>query len=626
MSSSLAEHLIVADALAMAHEPSECAVTVPGESDPRTILKPFPSPEDWRDQWIYFLMVDRFNNPAAQPRSQWDSCATKRQGGNFEGIREQLGYIRDLGAGAIWLTPVLKNRQGPNNESHHGYGIMDFLTVDPGFGTTPGQAEAEFIRLVDEAHARGLYVILDVVINHAGDVFAYDVNGVPCGEADWSDTLRTIYWRDAGGNARQDWPLLPAPKNVSPDAGIWPAEFQQNEWFRRQGKSPANVDLRGDFSILKEFHTDFTDTYGDKPVWNLLIQAYQCVIAKYDVDGFRIDTLKHVERECALTFCNAMREYALSIGKRNFFMFGENKSDNEEVLAEYTGRYMSDEAGRTGADAALDFPLQWKLGPVAKGFESPACLEDLFNLRKKVQDEKHVVSSHGEASRFFVTFLDNHDDYNRFLYPRDGGDYSRQLTLAVGCLFGLQGIPCLYYGTEQGLQGTQELYGEAYDPNRDHKPEHVREALWGKNNAFDRNHSLYQEFQKIAQVRNEEAALRYGRQYFRPVSGNNADFGFSKDKGGAIAFSRILNRREVLVVANTSTVSTFSGWAVVDSRLHDDSSPFQIAYSNHGTAGTPALTSGSVRFYDRNNHASDGWARRLPIQLAPMEIQIITQA
>lgn len=71
----------------------------------------------------------------------------------------------------------------------------------------------------------------------------------------------------------------------------------------------------------------------------------------------------------------------------------------------------------------------------------------------------------------------------------DGRDYSKQLTLAIGCLFGLQGIPCLYYGTEQGLQGTRELYAQTIE----NKPEHVREALWGKPNAFDASHTLYKE-------------------------------------------------------------------------------------------------------------------------------------
>ena len=137
-------------------------VTLADQDEPKVITKPFPSPTDWRDHWIYFLMIDRFNNLAAPPREPWDHETGERQGGSFNGVREKLAYLKDLGVGAIWLTPVLKNRQ--SESSHHGYGIMDFLQVDPRLGTRPEQAEAEFIGLVDEAHARGLYVILDVVI------------------------------------------------------------------------------------------------------------------------------------------------------------------------------------------------------------------------------------------------------------------------------------------------------------------------------------------------------------------------------------------------------------------------------------------------------------------------------
>src|SRR6478736_1020647 len=95
------------------------------------ITTPFPSPEDWRDQWIYFLMVDRFNNPdlAAPPKHQpFDGEHNAFQGGTLEGVRQQLGYIKDLGAGAIWLTPVLKNCQFEDT-TFHGYGIQDSLTV-----------------------------------------------------------------------------------------------------------------------------------------------------------------------------------------------------------------------------------------------------------------------------------------------------------------------------------------------------------------------------------------------------------------------------------------------------------------------------------------------------------------
>jgi glycosidase len=610
----------VADTIAAAGQTSTIQISVPGLGDPKNITKPFPSPVDWRDKWIYFLMIDRFNNPSAGPNSQWDREAGGRQGGTFEGVREKLAYLEDLGVGAIWLTPVLKNRQSPPEGSHHGYGIMDFLEIDPRFAVSPQDAESEFIRLIDEAHARGLYVILDVVINHAGDIFAYDVNGQIWDSAPWRHDWYTTYWRDENGNARHDWTTLPQdpPRN----AGIWPSELQNNNWFRRQGKGGP---IQGDFETLKEFKTELTDYYHDKPVWNLLIKAYQYVIAKFDVDGFRIDTLKHIERDFAITFCNAIREFALSIGKKNFFIFGENKSDDEEILAAYTGRFTSDEVGRMGADASLDFPLQWKLGPAVKGFMPPTAVEDVFNVRKRVHKEKHLLSTHGEASRFFVTFLDNHDDHSRFLYPRDGGDYSHQLTLALGCLFSLQGIPCLYYGTEQGLKGTQELYAANHGPNTERKPEHVREALWGKPNAFDKSHAVYEQIRKIAEIRGSEPALRYGRQYFRQISGNNNDFGFSQDKGGIIAFSRILNDREVLIAANTNTSFGFSGWVVIDARINDDNMPFKVAYSNHGSIGSSTPTSGNVKFYDRDGYASDGWARRLYVELAPMEIQVLTR-
>lgn len=615
MPSSLSD-ISVRTALATARQVKFVDISLPGGAVQR-IQKPFPSPIEWRDHWIYFLMIDRFNNPAEPPQFTWDSETDKRQGGTFEGVRQQLDYIKALGAGALWLTPVLSNH--PSQPSHHGYGIADFLEVEPRFGTQPELAEAELIGLIDEAHAHGLYVIMDVVINHAGDVFAYDVNGDPKGEAEWSTNPYTVYWRDENGDPRLDW--TEAPNNPPHGAALWPTDLRKNPYLRRQGMGGP---LQGDFASLKEFCTELPDEFGDKPVWNRLISIYQYLIANYDVDGFRIDTLKHVEREFALTFCNAIREYAYSIGKKNFFIYGETKGE-EHVLAEYTGRYTTDEDGRFGADASLDFPLQWKLGGVVKGYNPPTLLEDVYNLRKHIQQEKHLMSTHGDASRFFVTFLDNHDDHSRFLYPYGGGDYSKQLTLGIGCLFSLQGIPCLYYGTEQGLKGTQEIYAVPYE-NIQHKPEHVREALWGKPNAFDQDTPLFKTIAEIARLRAKEPALRYGRQYFRPVSNNEGvDFGHSCMQGGIIAFSRILNDREIVVIANTSISQPFNGWVLVDARINAEVSEFNIAFSNYDNSGQRELTSGDVTFYQRDGIPSGGWARRVSVALAPMELQILTQ-
>jgi glycosidase len=389
-----------------------------------TVTRPYPSPIDWRDLPIYFAVIDRFNNPISPPKSQWDKASGDRQGGTFEGVREQLAYIKSLGAGAIWLTPVLKNVQFPKEYNYHGYGITDFLTIDPKFGTSPQSAEAEFDALVNEAHARDLYIILDVVINHTGDVFAYDVNGELKDSVEWTDNpYSRIVWRDEAG----------APVSESPK-GIWPEQLQSNEWFRRQGRQKEKVETtQGDFDSLKEFKTELNDQYNDRPVQNLLIRAYQYAVARFDVDAFRIDTIKHVEREVALTFCNAVREAAFLVGKKNFFIFGEARTSDEKKLAEYTGRYTSEKDQIIGADAVLDFPLRDYLVQTVKGFAAPTVVKSVFDLRKDVL--KDILSTHGEASHFFVTFLDNHDDPNRFLYPRDGGDYTKQLTLALGCLF-----------------------------------------------------------------------------------------------------------------------------------------------------------------------------------------------
>lgn len=192
-----------------ARRPVARVVTV--DSEQVTIPTPFPSPADWRDQWIYFLMVDRFNNPTAPTRHPpYDRPCDAFRGGTFAGIQQQLGYLKRLGVGALWLSPVLKNGQSlngtPNAGTYHGYGIQDFLAIEPRLATDPACAAEELRALVDAAHAHGLYVILDIVLNHTADVFAYQGFG---SEAPWQDQpYPTISWRDAEGQARPDWTVV----------------------------------------------------------------------------------------------------------------------------------------------------------------------------------------------------------------------------------------------------------------------------------------------------------------------------------------------------------------------------------------------------------------------------------
>lgn len=564
---------------------------------------PFPSPEDWRDRWIYFLLVDRFNNPTAAPRRTWNVPFGGFQGGTLEGIRQRLGYLQRLGAGALWLSPVLQNCQAQDG-AYHGYGIQHFLQVDPRFASDSSNPDGELRRLVDEAHARGMHVIMDIVLNHAGDVFAYLLdNGVLSASAGWQDRVYPIRWRgadDAPVSAWADAPQAGDPR-LSESAAIWPDELRRNEAFRRQGKGGEDG---GDFESLKEFVTARSE------IRSALIRIYQHAIAKWDIDGFRIDTLKYIEPDFALVFGNAMREFALEIGKKNFFTFGE-VYDDEFKIARFIGRFTNDDGDMVGVDAALDFPLFYRLPGVAKGLVAPSEIEAVYSLRKRV--DQGLVSSHGEAGRFFVTFLDNHDQHARIRYadPADPLRYDGQVIAALASLFSLQGIPCVYYGTEQGLSGS----GGA---NED-----VREALWGKPGAFDETSTFYRALRDIARVRANNAALRYGRQYFRPVSGDRRIFGPSAFAPGVLAFSRILNESETLVVANTNASAPIEISVLIDAVLNAPGTPFDTLYSSTGFSGSPAAELNADAQIIGNTFR--GPVRSLRLSLAPGEARILAK-
>jgi glycosidase len=245
----------------------------------------------------------------------------------------------------------------------------------------------------------------------------------------------------------------------------------------------------------------------------------------------------------------------------------------------------------------------------------------MFQHRRDVQ--RGLLSSHGDASSYFVTFLDNHDMTNRF-YFRDPGNPHRfddQLTMGVACLYSLIGIPCLYYGTEQGLHG---LGGS---------DRAVREALWGKpGDPFDRQHPFYKAIAQIAKVRAKQPALRYGRQFFRPLSGDNdgVHFGISPFDGGVLAFSRILDNQEVLVVANTNTSQPFSGEVIIDSALNGDKDKIDLLFSNNAQPQPPGRAStkagGSVEIHEVNGAITNGPARVVRVSLRPMEVQLLRKA
>ena len=179
-------------------------------------------------------MVDRFNNKDAPPLHQPfdDPGFDGYQGGKYSGIKNKLPYLKKLGVGAIWLSPVLKNLQF--SKIYHGYGIHDFLHAEPRFADNPEKADDELRDLVDAAHAENIYIIFDIVLNHTGDVFAYecDADDKTCTE---SHRIRSEVQRNDQDRvvARRRWcAQFPSVEHIakpSPDALVWPKELQKDD-------------------------------------------------------------------------------------------------------------------------------------------------------------------------------------------------------------------------------------------------------------------------------------------------------------------------------------------------------------------------------------------------------------
>jgi glycosidase len=565
-----------------------------------------PSPADWRDQWIYFLLVDRFNRPGTPVNHPPfdDPAFSGFQGGKYSGVRAQIPYLKKLGAGAIWISPVLRNVVA--DPSYHGYGIHDFLAAETRFADDPSNADQELRELVDAAHAAGLYVIFDIVLNHTGDVFHYpgDLAQAPF----QSVAVDAVEWRDGTGKARAELPAIENVRDPSQVGFVWPSELQRNAYFRRQGTPRAGGDdTIGDFDSLKQLMT------ADRDVQRTLIRAYQYVVARFDVDGFRIDTLRYLKGDLPRIFGNAMREFALEVGKKNFFTFGEVWS-SEEDIGHFIGRVAGDTGDLVGVDAALDYPLFYALSPMVKGFTSPSAVAAMYQHRKLV--EANILSSHGDATRYFVTFLDNHDQNARVRYVQPGNEHAfdDQVTLALASLFALPGIPCVYYGTEQGLHGSGG------------GSEAVREALWG-GPGFNATNPFYQHLARISGMRNERPALRYGRFYFRPISGDGRVFGISPYSPGVLAFSRILNDEEVVTVANAATgpTATVTVDVIVDAQLNAPPAGFDVLYSNK-PGSRPSVgvrTRADAIVHEVDGSVSNGSLNTIGVTLAPLEVQIL---
>jgi alpha-amylase len=523
----------------------------------------FNTTREWREEFIYFLLVDRFHDdalrvPIQQPgRSSGVQVPDGFYGGTLKGITQHLDYIAGLGCTALWLSPIFENNAG----AYHGYNINNYLDVDPHFGT-----KQDLIDLVETAHHHDppLRIILDVVINHSGDNWAYP-GGFPYYYFN-DERFDFGFWR------RDDRPI--------------PTELRQESLYYRRGEihSPNGYDTypelqHGDITVLKDYYGD-DDATGSELI-NILIAAHCYWIREADVDGFRVDAVKHMGELASSRFCSNIREYAYALGKRDFFLFGEIASSSDELYDRYIGQNTSRQEGNQtvffGLNSVLDFRLAGAFPGVLKGFRDP---QPLF---ARLQAQRNRALNRGELGRYLVTFVDNHDSFWQPAGRFANGAPDAQVIAAIGYLLCSLGTPCIYYGTEQGFEG------QGSDNN-------MREAMFDKNtgqNLLNPDCTLYQEIAKIAQVMRTTEPLRFGRMYFRQISGDGVHFGFPYGTTYTLAFSRILYGREVLVAYNVADQNRHD-CIIVDASFHKKDEQMRFLYGKSGSTTIQQAPDGTL--------------------------------
>lgn len=592
-----------------------------------------PSPAAWEDQVLYFLMLDRFSDGKEQAyrdndgepvatgetppfsfpgdaytadRAAWAAMGNRWLGGSLKGLESKIGYLKRLGVSAVWISPVFK-QVASDQHSYHGYGIQNFLDVDPHFGN-----RQDLIDLVNTAHANGILVILDIILNHAGDVFGYEQNldRYPARDAQGNTTMDPRWdgapypvagWRNAFGAANIPFgPVDPASHAQAwPEDAVWPSEMQQTGTFTSKGRIDSwDYDpefYEGDFVTLKDIHHGdhdrdgqnrrIVDAFHGTAALNALCEAYKFWIALADIDGFRVDTVKHMEPGATRYFVSVIKEFAQALGKENFFLVGEitGGRDNAYNTLELTG-----------LDAALGIDdIPDRMDYLAKGWREPSDYFRLFRNSALVNKSSHVW-----FGKHVVTLFDDHDQVrkgnNKGRFCGDWvNDGYAHLKAVLGLNLTSMGIPCVYYGTEQAFDG-------AGDNDR-----FLRECMFGGafgslqsvgRHFFNENHDIYRFVTELTRLRREHLALRRGRQYLREISadGTPGSFGVPHMIGGRIlslvAWSRIFNNQEILVAINTDADQERVAWVTIDATLNADVAALTCLYSTEPTeigASTP---------------------------------------
>jgi len=505
---------------------------------------------DFQDEVFYFVLPDRFQNGDGTNDLGAAENDTKRalsrggfdpadkgmyHGGDIAGLTEKLAYLDNMGVTAIWLTPILRNQAVQDNSSgYHGYWILDFSEIDPHLGSN-----AELKYFIDQAHKRNMKVFFDIITNHTADVIKYKECHTTDG-ASWLLDEKDCPYKSMEQVAKGDvyTPFIPAGNEDLKT----PAWLNDVNVYHNQGDSDWEGEsaIRGDFAGL-----DDIDTNSDKAL-NGMIDIYKDIIDEFKPDGFRIDTVKHVNMEFWQAFSPALIEHAKSQGIENFFMYAEVYSFEPEFLSRYT---------TTGKlQSVLDFALQNTLVKTLVEQQGTDVLAQLF-----AQDHLYLSDNQTDKTATqLVNFTGNHD-MGRFAYflKQSEQNYSeteqiKRNLLAHAIIYFSRGIPVIYYGDEQGFVGD----GNDQNARQDMMPSKVATyndddlLATDKTTAddnFDQQHLFYQSFAKYAALYQQYPALRLGQQTTL----------YSQNAPGLFVIKRenvASNEKQTLMVAfNTST-------------------------------------------------------------------------
>ena len=466
----------------------------------------------WQAQSLYQIITDRFydgdtnNDNAEGTYAPSGNGGSSVHGGDFEGIEQKLDYIKALGATAIWISPIVLNTEG----QFHGYSAWNFYEVAPHWGSI-----SNLQHMVQAAHARGLLVVDDIVVNHAGDLI---------------NSSGTTFDYPAGytlsyANANKTYPT---PFNLTAANPSLTNLF--HNYGDIQNYNDTNQVVLGWLSGLNDFRTE------TPYVRTNMAAIYEYWIQQIGFDGFRVDTALEVDMGCWQTFCPAIHAFAATNGNTNFFMFGEADNGSETIVAPYTGTAAG---GAFAFDSVVDYPLYDNAiqSVFATASGATSLIQNHYNS---------VDSIYDPAARMqLVTFLDNHDN-PRFLSTSESNDNTNRLEVALAFLYTSRGIPCLYYGTEQGFDGTtdpndrEDLFAGEF---KDGPSGTVLQLSSPGADNFNMTHPL---FLWVAQLNN------FRRLYPALSLGSYVNRASNASGPGLFAYSRILNTQEVFVVFNTA--------------------------------------------------------------------------